>query len=117
MTTNYDTLNNLSEISFIGGTDKELTFTTYKEDGSTLLDITSGLPEWNLCLSDQTEDIILTKVGTIIDANHFTITLDAIDTFSLSGKYVQQLILTDFSGNIFRAGQGVVIILPAIPSP
>lgn len=116
MTLNYNVLNNLPEISFIGGTDKELIFTAYKEDKITLLDITSGAIEWNLCLYDKVDRVILTKTGIITDANHFTVTLDALDTISLSGKYVQQIIITDFSENIFRPAQGVILILSAIPS-
>ena len=43
----------------------------------------------------------------------FTVELSEVNTIDLSGKYIQQLIITDSSGNIFKPGQGNIIILPA----
>lgn len=116
MTTSFNTLYILPEISFIGGTDKALTFTVYQEDEITLLDISSGSIEWLLSRYDMSEDIVLTKTGLLTTANIFTVTLDHDDTVLLSGKFTQQIVITDFSGNIFRPVQGTIVILPAIPS-
>jgi hypothetical protein len=114
MTTSYDDLNTLTDTFFIAGTDKVFTFSAYASDGVTPLNITSATIEWTLCRFGEFNQPIITKEGVIIDAYHFTVTLDANDTFTLSGKFIQQPIITDFSGNTFRPGQGTIIILPAI---
>lgn len=114
MTTSYDTLNNLDEFSFIAGTDKVLTFTCYDENALDLLNITGGSAYWWLCPFGESSVVTLSKTGNITDANTFTVTLTAADTLYLSGKYIQQTSVTDYVGNTFRAGQGTVIILPAI---
>ncbi len=112
----YDNLNNLSETSFIAGTDQLWTYTCYNTDGVTLLNISSGTVLWYLCPFGQFSINTLTKSGTITTANTFTVALTAADTVLLSGKFIQQPIITDFSGNTFRPGQGIVLILPAIPT-
>jgi hypothetical protein len=119
MTTAYDSANALPELVFIAGTDKLLTFTCYQEN-TNLLNITSGTVVWLLCPYGQFNTTTLQKQtggdGVVINtANTFQVTLDAADTLALSGKYIQQVSITDFSGNTFRPSQGVVIILPAIP--
>jgi hypothetical protein len=112
--TSYSNLYSLSELIFIGGTKKVLTFATYKEDG-TLLNINSGLASWVLSPVGSPEIHILEKEGMIIDDNHFMVTLDISDTIDLKGRYIQQPILTDFTNNSFRK-QGNVVISPAIPT-
>lgn len=112
----YDTVYNLADLSFVGGTDKELTFTVYQEDGVNLCDITAGSAIWNLCRFGDFSQSVLEIAGTITDANHFTVAIPASSTLSLSGKFVQQAIVTDFEGHTFRAGQGIVLIFPAIPT-
>lgn len=114
MTTSYNNLYTLPEISFIGGTDKILTFTAYQENETTLLDISSGSIEWLLSHYDMSDDIVLSKTGLLTSANTFTVTLDYDDTVSLSGRFTQQVIVTDFSGNVFRVAQGTIIIMPVI---
>jgi len=119
MTTAYDTINTLPDLIFIAGTDKLLTFTCYQEN-TNLLDITSGTVVWLLCPYGQFSITTLQKQtggdGVVINtANTFQVTLNAADTLALSGKYIQQVSITDFSGNTFRPAQGVVLIQPAIP--
>ena len=114
MTTSYDILNNLEEKSFIGGTDQLYTFVCYQADGANLLDISGGSAEWKLCPYGEFNVNILTKAGVLTDANTFTVTLNASDTLTLNGKYVQQVSVTDFYGNTFIAGQGTILIFPAI---
>ena len=106
----------LPEISFIGGTDKVLTFTTYTEDNITLLTLYGIEIEWILTYYEYKEQVVLRKTGVPININNFTVTLNYDDTISLSGKFIQQPIITDFTGNIFRPAQGTVLILPAFPS-
>jgi hypothetical protein len=115
-TTMYDTINNLPDLSFIGGTDKTLTFTAYSDNGIDLLNISSGSVTWFLCAYGQFSPNVLEIAGVITDANHFTVTIPATSTLSLSGKFIQQVSITDFSGKTFRPGQGIVIISPAIPT-
>jgi hypothetical protein len=117
MTTVYDDLYTLADLVFIGGTDKVLTFTCYAENGIDLLNLTSGVTSWRLCPYGEFSVNTLTKTGSISSPGTlgvFTITLDAADTLLLNGKFIQQAIIQDFSGNTFRQ-QGVVIISPAIP--
>jgi hypothetical protein len=113
MVNSYDSLNNLSEISFVAGTEKLLTFTVYNEDGVTLLNISSGSATWKLCQYGEFQTTILTKTGTVINANQFTVLLDPVDTETLSGKYIQQIIVIDNSGKTFVPGQGIIIISPS----
>ena len=118
MVTTYEEIYTLPEISFIGGTDKLFTFTTYDDDGVTPLVITGGDVKWLLCPYGEFNITTLEKTVasgiTITGASEFTVTLDAADTVTLSGKFIQQVIITDFIGNIFRPGQGTILILPAI---
>jgi hypothetical protein len=114
MTTAYDTLYNLPEMALIAGSDKVLTFTAYAENGIDLLDISTATIQWFLCPYGQFNYPLITKDGIPIDANHFTVTLSNTETLAFSGKYIQQLLITDFSGNVFRPSQGTVIVTPAI---
>jgi hypothetical protein len=111
--TSYDSLNNIPETSFIAGTDKVFTFTCYNENGG-LLDISSGTSQWLLCPAGDFGQPVLIKEGAVVDANNISVTISAEETLSLSGKYIQQIIITDFYGATYRPGQGSVIILPAI---
>jgi len=110
----YDNLNNIAETSFVAGSDQVWTFTCYNTDGATLLDITSGSVTWYLCPYGEPSIITLQKSGYIVTNHTFTVTLTATDTIDLDGKYLQQVSVTDYSGNTFRPGQGIVIVVPAI---
>ena len=111
----YDTLNNLQEISFIAGSSKLLTFECYMQDGINPLNISNGYAKWVLCPYGEYDVSILEKEGILITANSFTVQLNSTDSLSLSGKYIQQITVMDSAGNIFKPGQGVVIVLPGIP--
>jgi len=110
----YDILNNLEEKSFIAGTDQLYTFVCYQSDGVNLLSIAGGSATWKLCPYGEFGINTITKTGSIIDANSFTVTLDSSDTISLSGKYIQQVSVTDFYGDTFAPGQGIILIFPVI---
>ena len=117
MTTSYDTLNNLPDLVFIGGTDKVLTFACFESNGLNPLNITGGSIAWYLCPFGQFTINTLTKTGSINSPGTlgtFTVTLDTADTIVLRGKFIQQVIITDYIGNTFRPGQGIVLIQPAI---
>jgi hypothetical protein len=115
-TTIYDTINNLEDLIFIGGTDKVLTFTAYQTDGINLLDVISGSVTWFLCSYGEFSHNVLEIAGVITGDHTFTVTIPAASTLALSGKFIQQVSIIDFSGNTFRPGQGTVIISPAIPT-
>lgn len=114
MTISHDNLYNLPEISFIGGTDKTFTFTPYQSDGTTYISVIGATISWQLCPYGEYNITLLEKTGTVIDSHTFTVVIDAADTLYLSGKYVQQILVTDFTGKLFKPAQGIVIILPAI---
>lgn len=118
--TSYDTLNYLPEIAFIGGTDKILSFSCYNESGMPL-NIGGGPIWWLLCPygSFAIETLKLSSSGgsppiTITGTSTFTVAITAAQTFYLSGKYIQQIVITDSSGKVFRPAQGTIIIQPAI---
>jgi len=114
MTTIYENLNNIEDLELRAGSDKVLTFLCYQEDGVNLLNITGGTASWRLCPYGEFSVNVLTIAGYIETANTFSVTITPQDTESLSGKYIQQVIITDFSGNTFIPGQGIVIIFPKI---
>jgi len=60
--------------------------------------------------------IYMVDAGAITYSYSFTVTLSSLDTVNLNGKYIQQVIITDFFGNTFIPGQGSVLILPSIAS-
>jgi hypothetical protein len=114
----YDSVNNIADLPFIAGTDKTLTFTCYAENGIDKVNLTGATVTWYLCPWGQTSIISLQKTGTLTDPTNgvFTITILDTDTTSFSGKYIQQLSIQDVSGKVFRPGQGLVFISPAIHS-
>ena len=113
MTTNYDTVNNLQETFFDAGNQELLTFSLYNEDGVTPLNTTSSSASWKLCQYGEFQTVILTKTATIFGSTQLTVQLDPVDTLFLSGKYIQQIIVTDNDGNTFIPGQGIIIISPS----
>jgi hypothetical protein len=128
-TTAYDSLNNLPEDSFIGGTDKTLTFSCYASDGANPNRITGATIYWRLCpygefgintLEKSTETTginMLNGSGGQAPFNvdwEFEVELLDSDTVSLSGKFIQQVVITDYYGKTFIPGQGSVIIFPSI---
>lgn len=117
MTTIYENLNNLDVLELRAGSDKVLTVTCYQEDGVNLLNITGGTFVWKLCPYGQFDMNVLTIAGVIVvpeELSKFTVTISKADTLSLSGKYTQQIEVTDNSGQTFTVGQGDVIIFPRI---
>ena len=115
----YSDLNNLEEISFIGGTEYTLEFTVYDED-SVAIDISTATIVWNMSYYGQQDVNVITynlSGGiTITDISEFEVVLDGSDTINLSGKFVHQAVITDFDGTPFVPGQGIITILPRISS-
>jgi hypothetical protein len=116
-TTIYNCLNGLPDITLIAGTDRELIFTVYEEDGVNISAISSAT--WLLCPYGNFSNNVLqlsTSGGDIAisggSSNVLTVHIPAADTVSLSGKYIQQLLITDATYT-FRPSQGAVLIAPA----
>jgi hypothetical protein len=107
----------LTEITFIAGTYKELTFDVYRASGSPI-DISSWTYGWVLSPFGQPSVASVTKNGIFrtdcTDKNRFTIYLYSSDTSGLSGKYIQQPIITATADYEFRTGQGYINIIPAL---
>jgi len=123
----YDELNNIPDRSWMAGSDKVLTFSCYESDGVNKLSIETGQVEWRLCPYGEFSINVLTKSTetspipgiTILAGSppyQFEVAISGSETASLSGKYIQQVVITDFFGNTVVPGQGTVVILPLIAS-
>jgi hypothetical protein len=115
MLIDYDTLNNLREISLIAESKKVLTFTAYKETGELLNVSYGGNIVWSLYPIEDSSFSFIVKDAEKLTASTFSITLETTDTVGLEGRYIQQVAITDSNENNFRPIQGVVVILPPIP--
>lgn len=124
LNTIFDETYNIDTQGFIGGTDKELTFIVYGKNSTTAKNLIGTTIYWYLSpygsyskniLEYSTEDV--SPNGRIVlsaTEGMFTLYIPYNDTLSLSGKYIQQISITDYLGKTFRAGQGDLIISPAI---
>lgn len=104
-----------TQIDFIAGTDQTINYTILDTSGSPV-DINGATIEFKLKqYGDFYTQSILTKTGSIVDAptGKCKVILTESNTEALSGKFVQQLKITDFSGSIFK-GQGIIVIHPGI---
>lgn len=113
----YAKLNSLEEFSFIAGNTYTLEFEVYDEDDAPS-DLGGATIVWTLCPYGQPDYTILQKSGAIDVSmpSKFTVELDSADTDALSGKFIQQPVITAFGGQEYRPAQGVVLILPRIPT-
>lgn len=112
--TAYQNINALGEYMIIGGTDTILQFSVVDELGVPISLIGTTIT-WVLGNYGYSDTIVLTKTGVPqITTGDFTVELLASDTLNLSGKYIQQPIIRDATGNYFRPAQGIITIIPAI---
>lgn len=132
--TSYSSLNTLEDTSFIGGNTFYLDFNVYDDNG-VMIDLSGKSLEWKLAPYGQKNINILIKTetpyvsggvtygGGVTDFDIYTkrVTLDSSDTESLSGKYVQQVvvieILPDTTVITYKPSQGVITILSDIYKP
>lgn len=97
------------------GDDKQVSVTTYGEDGVTVLDISNCAINWVL-YKRYPENIVLTKTTssgitlTIPASGVFLITLVPVDTENLLGEYNHEAELTDLAGYISTIMVGKVLI-------
>ncbi|MFZ2992548.1 MAG: hypothetical protein WA061_02420 [Microgenomates group bacterium] len=120
----YDDYRNtdyLSDISFIAGSEMTLSFPVYDESGVPV-DLSGSTIRWLLGIYGQPDSQNILNLEGIIDGtvvtNHiFDVTLTGANTSSLGDSiYLQQMIITDSAGKVFRPAQGIVVIRKAIPT-
>lgn len=114
--TSYSSINSMEEISFIAGTTFTQNFTVYYEDGVVPIDLTASTIVLVVCPYGQSDYKVIQKTATITDAENgtFQVVFEPSDTISLSGKYIQQPIITSFDGTVYKPAQGTVLIMPGI---
>jgi hypothetical protein len=109
----YSSINTLEEFSFVAGTEYTLSFSVVDDNGNSV-SLNGGSVVWYLCPYGQTDYDAATVTGTITGTNTFTVVIPSAATLSLSGKYLQQPQVTDWTGKPFRPSQGVITIIPRI---
>lgn len=120
MTETFSSISTISlpEITFIGGTYKEIPFDV-EDDLGNPIDISSGFTfEWVLSPFGQPTISSLVKTGvfdaTIANKNRFIVYLYSYDTLNLSGKFIHQPIIIGNPGYEFRNGQGYINIISGL---
>lgn len=110
----YSQINSLEEFGYIAGTSFTLYFDVYEQNGITPLDM--GGATFHLVLSPYGQNYsVLEKAGTITGVGTAEVELESADTANLSGKYIQQPVIVSFSGEEYRPGQGVILLIPQTP--
>jgi hypothetical protein len=110
----YDQANYLPDTWLYAGSSRTFTYECFEEDGTTPLTITNGSAKLLLCPWGEPGITSLEKTGVINTSHSFTISFEEADTINLNGKYQQQLVVVDSSGNTFRPGQGAILVFPSI---
>lgn len=108
------TINDLAEMSFIGGTNQILEFDIYNSSGSPI-DLSSSTVSWAMSPYGNPSYVVLSKTGilAVSPLNRFSVEILNADTASLYGKFTHQPIIIDYLGNEFRPSQGIITIIPA----
>jgi hypothetical protein len=112
LNTSFATLNSLSDVSFISGTDYTFKFQINSQTGSPI-DLSTAVCKWYLA-SYGTDYTIIRKTGSVIAAGLFSVLLGGIDTTSLSGKFVHQPSITFSNGKTIYPAQGIITILKGL---
>jgi len=101
----------LAPISFIGGTEQELTFYLY-DSASQILDLTSASwCGWEMGRYGSAS-AVLTKDAVVSGSpiNKMVVILTTADTQDLSGKFIHQPVTVDNANKEFRPSQGSIQI-------
>ena len=111
------TVNTLEEIYMIAGSTHTLYYDIYGEN-DVPMDMSGASIELRICEFGRPSNVTLIKSGEYIGSptNRFRVELDSEDTAHLSGKYVQQPIVTDYLGQEYLPAQGYITIAPRIHS-
>lgn len=108
----------LTQIQFIGGSTSDLTFNV-KDSSGVVVDLNGATVNWNMRqYGNFFTNSIISKSSTnpsevlITDAVNgiFKVFLTSSDTTGLSGKFVHQPSITDFTGDTFIPSQGIIVI-------
>ena len=111
------TVNTLEEIYMIAGSKHTLYYDIYDENDAPM-DMSGASIELRICEFGRPSNVTLIKSGEYIGSpiNRFRVELDSEDTAHLSGKYVQQPIVTDYLEQEYLPAQGYITIAPRIHS-
>lgn len=106
-------INDLDDISFISGTEQELTFYIY-DSGSVAKNLLGFTCTWEMARYGTTTSVV-TKNATVSGSpvNKMVVTLASSDTPTLSGKFIHQPVITSGSSE-YRPSQGVINIIAQI---
>lgn len=108
-------INTLPEFVMIAGSDELLEFTLFYPDG-TPINLEGSTVTWTLAPYGQLDYTVCELPGLISLPNVFTVNLRTEDTIDLEhGKYIQQPVIIDVTGEENRIGQGIITILSRIP--
>jgi hypothetical protein len=117
MTNTFDCLivNDLPEISFIGGAEQTLEFNIYDDNGLPI-NVVGSVCSWRLSPYGNAGYTTLSILGVTSgsQASKYTVTVSGSNTLSLEGKYIQQPKIIDIAGVEYRPSQGIVTIIPRI---
>ena len=105
----------LDPISFIAGTEQELTFYIYDSpSGSSTKDLSGATCTWEMARygSDST---LVTKAAVVSGSpiNMMVVTLASSDSETLSGKFIHQPVITE-GDTEYRPSQGIINIFAQI---
>ena len=111
------TVNTLEEIYMIAGSTHTLYYDIYDEN-DVPIDVSGASIELRICEFGRPSNVTLIKSGEYTGSpiNRFRVELDSEDTAHLSGKYVQQPIVTDYLEQEHLPAQGYITIAPRIHS-
>jgi hypothetical protein len=109
LNTTFSTINSLGDYPLIAGGTYTMKFTVLDQSGSpvSLSTVTCSMK----LAPFGTDYTVLTKTGSVIATNIFSITLSAEDTSGLSGKYTYQPILTLATTEVLKPAQGILTIV------
>lgn len=109
LNTTFSTINSLGDYPLIAGGTYTIKFTVLDQSGSPV-DLSSTVCSMKLAPFG-TDYTVLTKTGSVIASNIFSIVLSSEDTEGLSGKYTYQPILTLSSSEVLKPSQGILTII------
>jgi hypothetical protein len=109
----YTSIYDLPEIDFIAGTQQTLSFAIFDSSGSPM-SLLGSTCTYVLAPYGQSSAVV-TKTATAGSAtNIMSVTLASGDTATLSGKFIQQPVITTIDSIEYRPSIGIVQIIPRI---
>lgn len=99
----------------IAGTSDTLEYNFFYKDGSKV-DLSSSTALLRICYLGQPSYAVAEIPGEISDENKVVFRLSSKYTKKLSGKFIQQPTLIDYSGQEYIYQQGIITIIPRIGS-